>query len=51
MNGYEKEVKKILQQHGWAFSRQAKESHEYWGKTGHGHITVPHGYKLTPIKK
>jgi predicted RNA binding protein YcfA (HicA-like mRNA interferase family) len=45
MNGFEKEVKDILKQHGWQHLRSAKGSHEYWGKPGKKPITVPHGCK------
>jgi predicted RNA binding protein YcfA (HicA-like mRNA interferase family) len=45
MNGYEKEVKKILKQYGWKFIRAAKGSHEYWGKEGCKAVTVPHNCK------
>jgi predicted RNA binding protein YcfA (HicA-like mRNA interferase family) len=45
MNGYEKEVKKILKQYGWKFIRAASVSHEYWGKEGCKAITVPHNCK------
>ncbi|MFW5450179.1 MAG: type II toxin-antitoxin system HicA family toxin, partial [Methylophagaceae bacterium] len=45
MNGFEKDVKKILTDHGWSFFRQAKGSHEYWGKNGNKPITVPHNCK------
>jgi len=45
MNGFEKEVKQILLQHGWNLIRSAKGSHEYWGKEGCKPVTVPHGCK------
>ena len=45
MNGYEKEVKKILSQNGWCFLRAAKGSYEYWGKEGYKPVTVPHNCK------
>ncbi|NOR69672.1 MAG: addiction module toxin, HicA family [Methylomarinum sp.] len=45
MNGFEKEVKKILTEKGWHLLRHAKGSHEYWGKEGKKSITVPHGCK------
>ncbi|RKZ80330.1 MAG: type II toxin-antitoxin system HicA family toxin [Candidatus Parabeggiatoa sp. nov. 1] len=45
MNGYEKEVKKILKKYGWKFIRAAKGSHEYWGKDGCKAVTVPHNCK------
>ena len=45
MNGYEKEVKKILTEHGWKYIRQAKGSHEYWGKNNCKSVTVPHNCK------
>jgi predicted RNA binding protein YcfA (HicA-like mRNA interferase family) len=41
MNGYEKEVKKILKENGWKFIRSGKGSHEYWGK-GKKSVTVSH---------
>lgn len=44
MNGFEKEVKKILTKNGWQLIRHAKGSHEYWGKDGKN-VTVPHGCK------
>jgi predicted RNA binding protein YcfA (HicA-like mRNA interferase family) len=45
MNGFEKEVKKILTENGWKFLRSAKGSHEYWGKKGEKPVTVPHHCK------
>jgi predicted RNA binding protein YcfA (HicA-like mRNA interferase family) len=45
MNGYEKEVKKILKKHGWKLIRSASVSHEYWGKYGCKPVTVPHNCK------
>lgn len=30
MNGYEKQVKEILKQHGWYFLRAGKGSHDIW---------------------
>ena len=45
MNGYEKQVKKILRQHGWELLRAAKGSHEYWGKDKCKPVTVPHNCK------
>ncbi len=45
MNGYEKEVKKILKKYGWKFIRAAKGSHEYWGKESSKPVTVPHNCK------
>jgi len=45
VNGFEKEVKNILAQNGWALFRAAKGSHEYWTKKGQNPITVPHGCK------
>jgi predicted RNA binding protein YcfA (HicA-like mRNA interferase family) len=45
MNGFEKDVKKILTENGWQLLRSAKGSHEYWGKEGKKPITVPHGCK------
>jgi len=45
MNGYEKEVKKILKKHGWKLIRAAKGSHEYWGKYGCKPVTVPQNCK------
>ena len=45
MNGYEKEVKKILKTNGWIFLRPAKGSHEYWGMDGCKPVTVPHNCK------
>ncbi len=45
MNGFEKQVKKILAENGWIFLRQAKGSHEYWGKQGKKPVTVPHSCK------
>jgi len=45
MNGYEKEVKRILKKYGWKFIRAAKGSHEYWGKEGCKAVTVPHNCK------
>jgi predicted RNA binding protein YcfA (HicA-like mRNA interferase family) len=45
MNGFEKDVKALLTQHGWQCYRAAKGSHEYWSKQGHKPITVPHGCK------
>jgi predicted RNA binding protein YcfA (HicA-like mRNA interferase family) len=45
MNGFEKEVKRVLTQHGWYFLRAAKGSHEYWTKVGCKPITVPHNCK------
>ncbi|MTI64404.1 type II toxin-antitoxin system HicA family toxin [Methylophaga sp.] len=43
MNGFEKDVKKILTENGWSLLRSAKGSHEYWGKKGMKPVTVPHG--------
>lgn len=45
MNGFEKDVKRILGEHGWYFLRGAKGSHEYWVKAGYKAITVPHNCK------
>ena len=45
MNGFEKDVKRILAENGWAFLRSAKGSHEYWGKSGESPVTVNHGCK------
>lgn len=45
MNGYEKEVKRILKENGWEFIRCAKRSHQYWGKKGCKLVTVPHNCK------
>jgi len=39
MNGYEKQVKKILTEHGWTLLRPGKGSHEYWGKNGCNPVT------------
>ncbi len=41
MNGYEKEVKRVLKNNGWSFIRSGKGSHEYWGK-GRKSVTVSH---------
>ncbi len=30
MNGYEKQVKELLKQHGWWFLRAGKGSHDIW---------------------
>jgi predicted RNA binding protein YcfA (HicA-like mRNA interferase family) len=30
MNGYEKEVKAVLTEHGWYFLRRGKGSHDIW---------------------
>lgn len=30
MNGYEKQVKELLKQHGWQLLRNGKGSHEIW---------------------
>lgn len=45
MNGYEKQVKAILTEHGWQLLRHGKGSHEYWGKSGCNSITVNHNCK------
>ena len=45
MNGFEKEVKKILARHNWCFLRSGKGSHQYWGKDGMKPITVPKNCK------
>jgi len=42
MNGFEKEVKKILTKNGWKLLRSGKGSHEYWGKNGSNPVTVSH---------
>ena len=44
MNGYEKQVKSILTQHGWVLVRTGKGSHECWGCNGKT-VTVPHNCK------
>lgn len=45
MNGFENAVKDKLREHGWSFARSAKGSHEYWTKSNHKPITVPHNCK------
>lgn len=42
MNGYEKQVKALLQQHGWQLLRQGKGSHEIWTGPNGGTVTVNH---------
>ena len=39
MNGYEKQVKELLRQHGWWLLRAGKGSHEIW-TDGKNHVTV-----------
>ena len=45
MNGYEKQIKAILTEHGWKLLRKGKGSHEYWGKDGYSPVTVNHNCK------
>jgi predicted RNA binding protein YcfA (HicA-like mRNA interferase family) len=44
MNGYESQIKTILSQHGWAYLRNGKGSHEIWKKGNEGQ-TIPKGCK------
>lgn len=44
MNGYEKQIKALLTQHGWELVRTGKGSHEVWGNGVHN-VTVPHNCK------
>lgn len=39
MNGYYKQVKRLLQEHGWEWIRQVG-SHEIWHKQGHTPVTL-----------
>ncbi len=39
MNGFEKQVKQLLKQHGWSFHRAGTGSHEIWCK-GRKAVTV-----------
>lgn len=41
MNGYERELKKLLSAHGWTFARHGKGSHEGWSKPGAIPVTIP----------
>lgn len=41
MNGYEKQVKDILKQHGWQFLRRGKGSHDIW-TDGKNCVSVNH---------
>lgn len=40
MNGYYKQVRALLEQHGFVFIRNGKGSHEIWGK-GRVKVTLP----------
>lgn len=42
MNGFEKQVKALLLQHGWQFHRSGKGSHEIWINSDGKKVTVNH---------
>jgi len=44
MNGYEKQIKEILKQHGWSFLRRGKGSHDIWSN-GNKSVSVNHECK------
>lgn len=44
MNGYYRQVTKLLKQHGFSFERPAKGSHQVWGN-GRRAVTVPFNCK------
>lgn len=42
MNGYEKQVKQLLRDHGWKLHRSGKGSHEIWISPAGKTVTVNH---------
>jgi len=42
VNGYEKQVKEVLRQHGWKFDRHAKGSHDIWIGPNGNVVSVNH---------
>ncbi|MES7251342.1 type II toxin-antitoxin system HicA family toxin [Cutibacterium acnes] len=45
-----KDVLKLLRSQGWACLRNAKGSHEIWGRPGGaGRVSIPAGHQLTSV--